>query len=62
MTRIWAGWPAPKQVDQKGRKMEPEMYPKVPPKWSPFGPPESAKTIAFPCVFAQNGAPKGPRF
>ena len=53
---------SPKTGGPKRMKMEPEMYPKVPPKWSPFGPPESAKAIAILCVFAQNGGPKGPRF
>ena len=53
---------SPKQEDQKGIKMEPEMYSEVPPKWSPSGPPKVQKTIANPCVSAQNGAPKGPVF
>ena len=47
---------------QKESEIDPKTTPEMPPKMSPSGPPESAKNSAFPCVFAQNGAPKGPRF
>ena len=47
---------------QKREEMGPKMDPELPPKWSTFGPPESMETSAIPCVFAQNGTPKGPRF
>ena len=53
---------SPKTGGPKRTKMEPEMYPKVPLKLSPFGPPESAKNIAIPCVFAQTGPRRYPVF
>ena len=36
-----------------------KMSPKRGPKRGPEEHPKSSKTICFPCVFAQNGPPKG---
>ena len=46
----------------KGAKNGHQNDPKMIQNWIHFGSPKSAKTIVFPCVFAWNGGPKGPRF
>ena len=56
------GWQAPKQVGRKEHQMHPEMHPKSAPETEPLWTTRKCKTIAIPYAFAQNGAPKGPRY
>ena len=54
----WGFRAGPKGVP-KGAKKGAGKEQKRSPKRSPFGGPKSSKTICSPCVFAQNGPPKG---